>query len=147
MKGQITVRLAQPEDAELFAEWIANSTNIPVQDVKDSLKESNPTSVTLVMEQDGKVLLFFPTYAIGLLGFIGFNPDTTPLERARGLDAAKGALQGFWKTYGVTEVATLTKEEYPIAQWALRHGFELDSRQIVKLRAKGPEDVLGSRPN
>jgi hypothetical protein len=139
MKGPITVRIADASDAELFAEWIADSTHIPYQDVQDSLKESNPTSVTLVMEQDGKVLLFFPTYAIAMLGFIGFNPDTSDLERLRALDAAKRAAQAFWSTYGVTEIATLTKEHYPIAQWAMRHGFEMDERQIVKLKTKPAE--------
>ena len=139
MSKEMTVRVAQASDSEQFAQWIADSTHIPSEDVQDSLKESNPTSITLVIEENGKTILFAPTYAIALLGFIGFNPETDLRERVRALDAIKRAAQAFWGMYGVTEIATLTMEHYPIAQWALKHGFELDPRQIVKLKMKRGE--------
>ena len=133
----LTFRLAEERDAEPFSNWIADSTQIPVEDVQASLKENNPTSVTIVIEdQEGKVILFAPTYAVAMLGFLGINPDSTPLQRGRALRALKGALQAFWKTYGVTEINTLTREDYPIAQWALANGFDVEPRTLVRLITK-----------
>jgi len=132
-----TVRIAAEKDAEPFANWIAASTQIPVEDVKASLKENNPTSVTLVIEDErGKVILAAPTYAVAMLGFIIFNPETTDLERGKGLAAIKKAAQAFWAMHGVTEIDTLTREDYPVAQWAMRHGFELESRTLLRLTYK-----------
>lgn len=140
MSGEFTVRIANENDAEPFAKWIAESRDIPVEDVKASLKEANPTSVTLVIECDGKVLLFAPTYAVALLGFIGFNPEAEPRERIKALEAIKRAVQAFWGMHGVTSVATLTKEEYPVAKWALNHGFVKEERQVFVLTSN-PESV------
>jgi hypothetical protein len=68
-------RLADERDSAPFADWIGQSTQIPVEDVKASLKENNPTSVTLVIEDgNGKPILFAPTYCVAMLGFLGFNP-------------------------------------------------------------------------
>jgi len=130
---EYTVRIAGAEDSEPFARWISESTQIPVHDVLASLKQNNPTSVTLVIEKDGEVVLFAPTYALAMLAFIGFNPEKEGRERLRALDALKKAASAFWQMHGVNEIATLTREDYPIAQWALRHGFVQESRQVLKL--------------
>lgn len=140
MNGELTVRIANENDAEPFAQWISESTQIPFEDVQASLKEFNPTSVTLVIECDGKVLLFAPTYAVALLGFIGFNPEADGRERVKALDAIKKAAQTFWGMHGVTTIATLSREDYPVAKWALKHGFGLEPRQVLVLTSK-PESV------
>lgn len=130
---EYTVRLAGAEDSERFAAWISSSTQIPIQDVKASLKENNPTSVTLVIEKNGEVILFAPTYALAMLAFIGFNPEAEGREKIKALDALKKAAQAFWGMHGVNEITTLTREDYPIAQWALKHEFVPESRQLLKL--------------
>jgi hypothetical protein len=140
LADNITVRISNENDSEAFAKWISESKDIPVEDVKASLKEANPTSVTLVIECDGKVLLFAPTYAVALLGFIGFNPDADPRERVRALEAIKRAAQAFWGMHGVTSIATLTREDYPVAQWALKHGFVKEPRQVLVL-SSAPDSV------
>ena len=145
MSGKLTVRIADERDSQPFAEWIAASKHIPIEDVKASLKDANPTSVTLVVEQDGKVILFAPFYSIALLGFIGFNPDANPRERVEGLEKMRQAAQAFWGMYGVTTIATLSKEKYPIARWAMDHGFTVEKRQMFVLR--GAPDVQLSRSN
>jgi len=133
-------RLADEHDSQPFADWIGQSTQIPVEDVKASLKENNPTSVTLVIEDgQGKPILFAPTYCIAMLGFLGFNPDSGALERARALEVLRGTLQAFWKQFGVLEVAVLTKEDYPVAQWAAKHGFETETRQLMRMRSSTVE--------
>lgn len=136
MKGEPTVRIATEADSEAFAKWIGESKDIPFEDVRASLKDANPTSVTLVIELDGKVLLFFPTWAVALLGFIGFNPEATPRERVMALDACKRSAQAFWGMHGVTSIATLTNEDYPVAKWALNHGFVKEERQVLVLSSK-----------
>lgn len=140
MTGEITLRIANENDAEPFSRWIAESTQIPFEDVQASLKEFNPTSVTLVIECDGKVLLFAPTYAVALLGFIGFNPEAEPRERVKALEAIKRAAQAFWGMHGVTTIATLSREDYPVAKWAAKHGFELETRQVLVLKSQ-PDSV------
>lgn len=130
---EYTVRLANVDDSEPFAKWISESTQIPVEDVRASLKENNPTSVTLVIEKGGKVILFAPSYAVSRLAFLGFNPEVGGLEKLKALDAMKKAMQSFWGMHGVNEIETLTMEGYPVAQWALRHGFTLEGRQVLKL--------------
>ncbi len=133
MQDEYTVRLAGADDSERFAKWIGGSTQIPVEDVKASLKENNPTSVVLVIEKHGEVVLFAPLYAVARLAFIGFNPEAAGRERLKALDALKKASQAFWGMHGVNEIETLTMEDYPVAQWALKHGFTLERRQVVKL--------------
>ena len=118
MQDEYTVRLAGADDSERFAKWIGGSTQIPVEDVKASLKE---------------VVLFAPLYAVARLAFIGFNPEAAGRERLKALDALKKASQAFWGMHGVNEIETLTMEDYPVAQWALKHGFTLERRQVVKL--------------
>jgi len=133
---EFTVRLAGAEDSEPFAKWIAESTQIPVEDVKASFKENNPTSVTLVIEKDGEVVLFAPVYAVARLAFIGFNPDKVGRDRLKAMDALKKTSQAFWGMHGITEIETLSLEGYPVAQWALKHGFTLEPRQVLKLSSK-----------
>jgi hypothetical protein len=145
MSGELTVRIADERDSQPFAEWIAKSKQIPADDVKASLKEANPTSVTLVVEQDGEVILFAPFYAIALLGFIGFNPNTGVEQRRQGLEHMKKAAQAFWGMYGITTITTLSREKYPIAHWAMNHGFTVEKRQLFTLR--GAPDVQLSRSN
>jgi len=140
MVGELTVRVANENDAPAFSEWMAQSKDIPREDIEASFKENNPTSVTLVIELDGKVLLFFPTYAVALLGFMGFNPEATPRERLKAMEAAKRAAQAFWRMHGVTTIATLSREDYPVAKWAMNHGFGLEPRQVLVLTSK-PESV------
>ena len=130
---EYTVRLAGAEDSEPFAKWIAESTQIPVEDVKASFKENNPTSITLVIEKDGEVILFAPLYAVARLAFIGFNPEKLGRERLKAMDALKKASQAFWGMHGINEIDVLTMEGYPVAQWALKHGFAIEERQVLKL--------------
>jgi len=138
---EYTVRLAGAEDSEPFARWIAESTQIPVEDVKASFKENNPTSITLVIEKDGEVILFAPLYAVARLAFIGFNPEKAGRERLRAMDALKKASQAFWRMHGINEIETLTMEGYPVAQWALHHGFTVEPRQILKLTDRSKESI------
>jgi hypothetical protein len=136
--NELSVRIADEKDSEPFARWIAQSNQIPVEDVKASLKKCNPTSVTLVIEQDGKVILFAPMYALAMLGFIGFNPATSERQRLKGLDALNKTAEAFWKQHGVTTLCTLSKENYPIAKWAMHNGFEVEPRQVL-VRTTQPE--------
>jgi hypothetical protein len=138
---EFTVRLAGAEDSEPFAKWIAESTQIPVEDVKASLKDNNPTSITLVIEKNGEVVLFAPLYAVARLAFIGFNPEMPGRERLKAMDALKKAAQAFWGMHGVNEIETLTMEGYPVAQWAMKHGFAVEPRQVLKLTTKEKETV------
>lgn len=130
----LTFRLADQRDVEPLSQWVGESTQIPIRDVQASLKENSPTSVMMVIEdEEGKTILAAPTYAVAMLGFIIFNPEASGRERIHGLEALKGAAQAFWASYGVTEINTLTHEHYQVAQWAQKHGFELEPRKVLRL--------------
>ena len=137
---ELFFRLAEEKDSAPFAAWIGQSTQIPIEDVKASLKENNPTSITLVIEDaQGKPILFAPTFAVAVLGFLGFNPESDPMERLSALEVLQGTAQAFWREHGVTEIDVLTREDYPVAKWALRHGAEIEPRQLLRFVTRGSE--------
>lgn len=126
-------RAAEPADAEAFAKWSATNPQSDPQDLIAGTQSKNPTTVFFAVEKDGVVQVFAPLYAQMILAHLGFNPDADPKDKLRALGILLDGVSAFAVQYGVHELVTLSKEEYPIAQWALNHGFELDGRQLLKL--------------
>jgi len=127
-------RLATPADAESFAKWAAENQQIDKKDLLNSTKEKQPTAVHFVVEDgDGKVILFAPLFAQMALAFIGFNPDTRASEKVRALDTLMDGAMAFAVQFGVRHITTLTKPEYAVAQWALKHDFDAEDRNQLTL--------------
>ena len=93
MKQNITVRLAAPEDAPLFASWATENMDIPDEDIK-AVEKSN--ALVLIIEVDGKPEMYLPLIPAMTIGYLGFNPDQDIRTRAvvlREMRAALGRLQ------------------------------------------------------
>lgn len=126
-------RAAGPEDAESFAKWIAENPQIDEADKLSVLKANNPTVVWFCATKNGIVQSFAPVYLQAIVGHLGFNPDADGKDKLRSLQMLIDGVSGFMVQYGVREIVTMSKEEYPIAQWAMKHDFSLEPRQMLKL--------------
>lgn len=129
-----TWRLAELKDAKDFATWAAHNPQIEQHDLIAALGAKNPTVVYIAVENpEGKIILFAPFYFQLTLPFIGFNPDAEPKEKLKAMEVLTDGASAFAVQYGVREITTLSKEEYPVAKWGLKHGFRLEDRQTLTL--------------
>lgn len=119
-----TCRLATPADAEAFAEWAATNNDIPDDDVR-AVAES--ITLTLVIEVEGARELYIPfifsaTAPLLTIGYLGFRPGQSHRTKAAALHAMLSATWSLKNHFGC-EVRVVTKAEYPMGKWALKHGF------------------------
>lgn len=126
-------RLAVPEDAEAFTQWTLTNPQIDPKDIEAAKKDNNPTVLFFAVENaDGKVISFAPIYIQSVLAHLVFNPEATGRERLTALQMALNGVVSFSVGLGVREIVTLSKAEYGVAKWAMKHGFELEPRQVFK---------------
>jgi len=126
-------RLAQPEDAQAFANWAAHNPQIDSADLEAGMAKTNPTVLTFVAEKDGVPVVFAPVYLTATLAHLAFSPEVEGMDRLRALNVLKDGVAAFMVQHGIREIQTKTIEGYPVAQWALKHGFEVDGRQTLTL--------------
>lgn len=126
-------RLADADDSEAFTKWALENPQIDRKDLWAATKKKNPTVVFFAVEKDGVVQAFAPLYAQMILAHLGFNPDAAGKDRKEALQRLIDGVSAFAVQYGIREIVTLTKENYPIAQWGIKHGFDLEERQVLKL--------------
>lgn len=130
-----TIRFAEPKDSESFVKWATENPMIAASDISDSLKENNPTCVTIVVERDGIPVLFCPFYATLTLAYLGFNPEKDDTrERLEALEMMHRAMRGFAAIHGVREINTMTSADQMVAKWAEKHGFEPEARVMYRFR-------------
>src|SRR6185369_14652151 len=133
-----------------FAEWVANNPHIPQADKEAGMKETNPTSTVLVIEEDGadgkKIpRLFIPLYLTMRIAYLGFNPENTRDQTLQALEAMLPFVKGFAQMWHINDVETLTKTGLPTAKWAARHGFVAQDRELYQLKAiqdQSPEGTV-----
>jgi hypothetical protein len=125
-------RLAQPEDAIAFSTWAAQNPQIEQKDLLATLKANNPTCVFFVATKDGVPISFAPVYCQVALAHLAFNPESDGRDKLKSLEILTDAVDVFAVQHGVREIVTLSKPEYGIAQWAVKHGFDLEERQLFK---------------
>lgn len=118
------LRWATPDDAEAFASWASANTDIPRGDI-DAVADSVCT--TLVTEVDGHAELYIPLMwskerPLLTIGFLGFRPGQDPRTKARALKSMLSGVIRLQEHLGC-EVRVVTKAEYPMGKWALKHGF------------------------
>lgn len=140
LENGLVIRLPEPRDSKDFAKWATENGKIPKKDILSVFKANNPTSTALVVEQDGKVIMYVPFYCVMNIGFLGFNPEASSRDRIKAMGAMLSVLAEFAKTYGVNELTVQSAKDYPVAQWAVKHGFEPESRQTFKYHVKPVED-------
>ena len=126
-------RLAEASDAEAFTKWAFENPQIDPKDLVSATKKKNPTVVFFAVEKDGVVQAFAPLYCQMILSHLGFNPDAGGKDKLRAMQMLIDGVSAFADLYNVREIVTMTKENYPVAQWGMKHGFTLESRQVLKL--------------
>lgn len=118
----VSVRLAKPEEAEMFAEWAIQNRDIPHADKYAVQRAKCP--MTLVVEIGGKPELFMPLLPAVTIGFLGFRPDQHPETKVNALKAMKGALRELQVNLGIEDAYVFTRPEYSMGKWALKNGFK-----------------------
>lgn len=126
-------RGVQSSDADSFAEWAAKNPQIDEADLKAGMGANNPTVLFFAVEKDGVVQAFAPVYLQMMLAHLGFNPEAEGKDKLRALQMLIDGVSALAVQFGIREIMTMSKEEYPVAQWALKHDFELEPRQALKL--------------
>lgn len=128
-------RFANAEDAAPFAKWAAENPDIPTKDIAAALKENNPTATVLIVEDDeGRTILYVPIYCTVRIAYLGFNPAADARERISAMNKMLEAIKAFAANFGINQVDTLTKTGYPVAQWAEKHGFNPEDRELFELK-------------
>jgi hypothetical protein len=128
-----TFRLAVPEDAEAFTKWSLENPQIDPKDRLSATKAKNPTCLYFVVERDGKIVTFAPVYAQMVLAHLSFNPEASGRDKLKALEVLTDGVSALAVQLGIREIVTLSKEEYPVARWAVKHDFEVDPRQLFRL--------------
>lgn len=136
-----TFRFGKPEDAGRFAAWASDNPSISRRDIEAGMKENNPTSTVLVIEEDGEPLFFVPAYQVLRIAYLCFNPRIKRRKRMQALEAMLNALKGFAVFNDIREIDTLTKKEIPVAKWAQSHGFIPDDRELFTVKAIESERI------
>jgi hypothetical protein len=127
-------RFAEKKDADAFSNWAAHNPQIDPKDLTAALSSKNPTVAYFAVENPkGEVVLFAPFHFQLTLSFLGFNPKAEQKEKLKAMAVLTDGATAFAVQYGIREITTLSKEEYPVAQWGLKHGFRLEDRQTLTL--------------
>lgn len=135
MKKGVTVRFANADDTELFAKWVNENTDITEAD-KKVLKY--PTTITMVIEEDGHPILFMPLALSFLISFLAFKPSLQAREAVEAVQAALEGLTNLGNSTGVCEVYVFPKPQCPLKKWTLQNNFnECASAFNLNLFQKG----------
>lgn len=117
-------RLATPADASAFARWAESNHDIPRADIE---AVANAVTLTVVAEVDGEAelyipFIFSPHRALLTIGYLGFRPGHGRRTKSRALRAMLASAARLRDHLGC-EMRVVTKAEYPMGKWALKHGF------------------------
>jgi hypothetical protein len=125
-------REARPADANAFAEWVNGNPLIDPKDVTAAAKKNQPTVLYFVAEKDGIPVAFAPVYLQLAVAHMAFDPDAAGKDKLEAMQRLLNGTVAFAVQFGIREITTLSKEEYPVAKWAVKHGFEIEPRQLLK---------------
>jgi hypothetical protein len=126
-------RLAEPRDAEAFANWAAHNEQIEPRDLEAGMKKTNPTVLHFVAEKDGVPVVFAPLYLSAMLAHMGFNPNSRAADKLQALNVLQDGVMAFMVQFGIREIMTKSLPEYGMAKWATTHGFEMEERRLFVL--------------
>lgn len=132
-KGEWTYRIATPEDAPAFAEWVQANPQINPKDIQRTMKGNNPTTIFLVACCDGQPVVFAPMYAQMHLAGLVFSPAAEGKQKLKALRGLLDFAMGIAVQFGVREITTLTRESYAMGKFAQHVGFEKDARELFCL--------------
>lgn len=118
------LRITTPADAAEFAAWVVSNPDIPAADIEAA---AQAVTLTVAAEVDGRAELFIPLIFSPdkpqlTVGFLGFRPGQTHRVKANALKVMLEGVRRLRDHFGC-EVRVVTKPEYPMGKWAIKHGF------------------------
>lgn len=125
-------RGAEPRDADAFAEWVETNPLIDPKDVTAAAKKNQPTVLYFVAEKDGVPIAFAPVYLQLAVAHMAFDPDADGRDKLEAMQRLLNGTVMFATQFGIREIVTLSEENYPVARWAIKHGFDVEPRQLLK---------------
>jgi hypothetical protein len=115
--NNLSVRLAKPEDAKNYSEWLKRDAKINYVDPKTV---SYRSSFTAVVDQDDKPSLMQTAHPVLMLEAIATNPDNTAKQNALAIVEMLEAMKRVAKDYGIQEIY-FASEHKPLQKMAEEH--------------------------
>lgn len=123
-------RWVEPKDFEDFVRWMKDSKEIQTADMRAVLR-NRTTAVLVVEDEDGKVLLYTPLFAMLRIGYLGFNPDAGIRERVGAIKFQLPKILGFADRFGIDDVLSFRQDGCKVADWCADNGFEAEPREAI----------------
>jgi hypothetical protein len=122
----VTTRLALPEEALQFVQWVTSTPNNGF----DPQTAQYPNARCLCVEVDGKPAIYVPFHPVMSVGAVARDPNGTAEEYATAVKAAAEALEQISMQYGMSEMLTFSAYR-PIVRILKRLGCRLAHGQTL----------------
>lgn len=132
--SKLTVRFADVEDSAKCAEFMVKTKD----NMLDPEVFKNPTTNTLVVEEDGQPQLFFPFQAVLMIESLGVNPELGQMGEAKALNKAYAAVENIARNLGIREIMFQCKDN-TLIKFVENRGFE--KLECAVMRHKVPAEV------
>lgn len=96
-----SLRLAKPEDAKNYAEWLNADAKINYVDPKTVMYRS---ALTAVVEEDGEPVLMQTAHPVLMLEALAPKPGITPKQSARAIWEIFEGFKRVAQSYGIKEI-------------------------------------------
>jgi hypothetical protein len=113
-----TVRLAQPEDAPKYAQWLKADAKI---NFVDPATVGYRSSFTAVVEEENEPVLMQSAHPVLMLEAVAPNPDNSPRQNARAINEMFEAMKRVAQSYGITEIYFASAHE-PLQRMVEKRG-------------------------
>lgn len=117
MKKQ-SVRLAKPEDAQKYAEWLKSDAKI---NCVDPATVNYRSSFTAVVEQNEEPVMMQTAHPVLMLEALAPKPGLPPKESARAINEMFEAMKRVARSYGIKEIYFASSHE-PLQKMVEKRG-------------------------
>ena len=126
----VTVRDAEPRDADNYADWLEAASDI---NLVDKNVYSYPTCHTLTVEKDGDPVLMNSFQSCLVMEALAPKPWISPMTEARALKALFDGIKQIAESQGVKEVLFGCKDPR-VDTFVTRHGFEKLTFPVYRIK-------------
>lgn len=126
----VTVRPAEPRDAQNYAEWLRAASDI---NLVDSSVYSYPTTNTVVVEKAGEPVLMNSFHLVTVMEALAPKPGLSPMDEARALKELFDGIRRVADATGVKEILFGCKDERVI-KFVQKHGAEKLSFPVLRFK-------------
>lgn len=124
---QTSVTLAAQEDAPELVDWITSTPN----NMLDPGIANYPSLRTLKVSVGDKSSMYMPFHPVFCVESLAHRPDIKPRENAYALRKAQDVLEQMARSYGISEILWMCKDE-SLIQFAGRHGYEVLTCHVLR---------------